>query len=54
MEIPNLEIQRWAIPNKESNQDSPNFILMLVNDNEGFQKKLKTGTAFGIYKMSIF
>jgi len=54
MGIPNLEIQRWAIPNKDSNQDSPIFIFMLINDIEGFQKKMKTGTAFGIYKMSLF
>jgi len=27
---------------------------MLANDNEGFQKKLKFGTAFGMYKMSLY
>jgi len=27
---------------------------MLVNDNEGFLKKIKIGTAFGIYKLSLY
>jgi hypothetical protein len=53
MYIPNLEKQSWLIPNKDSNQDSTNLLKMLANDNEGFQKKLKFGTAFGIYNMSI-
>jgi hypothetical protein len=52
MKIPNLEIQRWVIPNKDQKQDSPILKVMLVNDNEGFQKKIKIGTAFGMYNMS--
>jgi len=27
---------------------------MLVNDNEGFLKKLKIGTAFGMNKLSLY
>jgi hypothetical protein len=41
MKIPNLEIQRWLIPNKDSEQDSPNIYIMLVNDNEEFSKKIE-------------